>query len=45
MKLKSRYFIDEYDLVRFVNENNIKKENIQGICSLDGYHYKLFYWE
>ena len=45
MKLQSRYFIDEYQLVCFVNENNIKKENIQGICSLDGYHYTLFYWE
>ena len=45
VKLKTKYFIDEYELKRFVNENNMRKENIQEICSLDGYHYMLFYWE
>lgn len=47
MKLKYKFFDSEFDMVCFINDNNIKKDNIQGIF-IDGCKYKtfkLFYWE
>lgn len=45
MKLKWKYFIDAYDLIRFIKENNIKREDIQQICLKTNDSYELFYWE
>lgn len=47
MKLWSRHFENPSDLVDFVNENHIEKENIAAICTRSGnftYEYALFYW-
>lgn len=45
---KVRYFKDSYDLVNFLNEKNIIKENIIKIIKRDsGYTYQVafIYWE
>lgn len=44
MKLKSQWFSHENDLIRFVTNNNILKENVQTITACSNYGYMLFYW-
>ena len=45
MTLKWRFFIDGQALANFINNNNIKKENIQKICITQCDHFELFYWK
>lgn len=45
MKLKWKWFSDVYKLMRFIKENNIKREDIQQICLRSSDSYELFYWE
>ena len=45
MKLKWEWFSDVYKLMRFIKENNIKREDIQQICLRSNDSYELFYWE
>ena len=45
---KLRYFKDSYDLVNFLNERNIMKENIIKIIKRDNeytYRVAFIYWE
>lgn len=45
---KIRYFKDSYDLVNFLNEKNIMKENIIKIIKRDSeytYRVAFIYWE
>lgn len=44
MVLKSKHCFTREELVRFVNDNNIKKENIQQIINVETSHYVIFYW-
>lgn len=45
MKLYCQYSYGANDLVKFVNENNIQKENIQEIIRVGENIYCVFYWE
>lgn len=42
--LKYHYFRNKEELVMFVNENKITKENIQSIVTVDVNKFVLFYW-
>ena len=45
MELKFAAFVFQYELVDFINENNICKENIQNIIHSDRQLiWSLFYW-
>ena len=45
MALKSKHFFNREELTKFVNDNNITKENIQSINVIEDKHFVLFYWE
>lgn len=45
MKLCSKFFSFIYELVDYVNENDIQKENIQEIIRTNGNVYLILYWQ
>ena len=45
MTLEWKFFTKGSALANFINENNIKKENIQKICITRFDHFELFYWK
>ena len=44
MEMKSKHCFTREELVRFVNDNHIKQENIQQIINVENSHYVIFYW-
>lgn len=44
-ELVLKYFYSCGELVRYVNNNHIERQNIQCICQLNGDNWTLLYWK
>ena len=43
--LKSKYFFNREELVKFVNDEKINHNDIQNILVVEEKHFVLFYWD
>jgi hypothetical protein len=44
MELKSKFCFNREEVTKFINDNNITKENIQNIVAVEDKHFIIFYW-